>query len=155
MREILAEAEPAGFRDALLDKTLHLVRRRRRLKRFRQSAVTLAAVAVGAFLASRMKSSDQEAVASHTPAYATVRTASLPALAVVHTQRLDQYWVVASTMGAEVVRTTVISGRFRTIGDEELLALASPRTAALVRMGPTSEKLIFTNPSEPADYPAN
>jgi hypothetical protein len=151
--EILAEAEPGGFRAALLDQTLHLARQRRWQRRFRRSTAILSGVALGILLAWRLGSAEREFAGHRAPSDATVRTAALPAVAIVRTQRLDRDGIVASTAGVEVVRTTAASSRFQAIGDEELLALANPRAAMLVRRGPHSTELIFTPPNGREDSP--
>ena len=62
---------------------------------------------------------------------------------IVTTQPVRPGQLVASFAGANIVRTTLTSGRYREIGDDELLALASPRPAALVRHGPHEAELIL------------
>lgn len=155
LAELLADAEPSGFREALLHETLHLAGRRRRLRTVRQSTGAVAAVALGAVLAWRLGSPVKEIAAHRAPAYATVQTESLPARAIVHTQRFEPGYIVASTASVDVIHTTAASGRFQTIGDDELLALANPRPAALVRRGPHSAELIFTDADDQEDFPLN
>jgi hypothetical protein len=47
------------------------------------------------------------------------------------------------------------SGNFRVNNDDELLTLVSPRPAALVRLGPHSEQLVFANPADEKGFPVN
>lgn len=155
LAETLADAEPPGFREALLHETLQLAGRRRWRRRVRQSTVALAVVALAAALAWRMNPPVRETVVHRAPAYVTVETEALPAQAIIHTQQFEPGYIVASTAGVEVIHTTATSGRFRSIGDDELLAFANPRPVALVRRGPHSTELIFAAPEVPGELPVN
>jgi hypothetical protein len=148
LEDVLSEAVPADFREALLGETLRLARRRRR---FRQTRRAVSAVAVLAALAALVWQSlpprgvvPQKAGKS----YVVVRTRPLPVSALVTTRPLAAGQLVASVETVGVVETVAGSGGFRVIGDDELLALVSPRPAALVRLGPHSEQLFFVNPED-------
>jgi hypothetical protein len=56
--------------------------------------------------------------------------------------------LIASARSAGIVQTRFGNG-YRIINDDELLALAAPRHAALVRIGPDAQELIFISPTEP------
>ena len=80
--------------------------------------------------------------------YALIRSQPLPAAAVVLTQpfatdpRVDPLPIVAQ------IRTPTGGGQFREIDDDELLALAQPKPAALVRLGPHAAQLVVLNPAD-------
>jgi hypothetical protein len=153
LADVLAEAEPAGFREMLLGETLRLAGRRRRARQLRHSATALTVMALVGVVVWRLGSSGHGIVAASATPYSMVKTESLPAQAIIHTQQLEPSCFVTSVASVDVVRTTSNSGQFRIIGDDELLALAAPAPAALVRMGPHSAKLVFANKDDQKYFP--
>jgi|SRR5690348_8843974 len=158
--DVLTEAAPADFRDAMLGKTLRLVRRRRRWRQTRRAAALLAVLVLcGVFI--WQKNMPQKPVAlSPTPAakaagksYILVGTQPLPVGDIVTTQPLTSHKVVAPAVVAEIVQTH--RGNYRIINDDELLMLVASRPAVLVRTGPHSEELVFANPKDQKGFPLN
>ena len=47
-----------------------------------------------------------------------------------------------------VIEVATVSGGFRIINDNELLALLADKPAVLIRTGPNSEELVFANPAD-------
>jgi hypothetical protein len=148
LAEVLAEASPADFRAALLAETLRLARRRRQWRQVRPVAGILALAALLAVLAAHQSSKPPTAASSISkkivpPSYQLVRTQPLPAGALITTR-------VFSTAGLataipKVIEVATVSGGFRLINDDELLALLADKPAVLIRTGPHSEELIFAN----------
>ena len=155
LAEVLAEAEPTGFREALLGETLRLVGRRRRVRHLQRTGAALVVLGLLGTFAWRSVRPGHAVVARPMASFTDVRTAPLPAAAIVRTQPLAGDLIVRSVASVAVVHTTPNSGHFRNINDEELLALVAPRPAALVRVGPHEEKLIFVNPGDQKDFPVN
>jgi hypothetical protein len=157
LADVLAEAAPAVFREALLGETLRLARRRRRWRQTRRAAALFVALGLLAVLV--WQNLPQRPVASMPVAkakvknYELVRTQPLSAGAVVVTRPLSADQLVASVTTAETVQTS--SGNFRVINDDELLALVASRPAALVRLGPHSEQLVFVNPADEKGFPVD
>ena len=155
LAEVMAGADAAGFREALLGETLRLARRRRRFRRALQ-AVPLVAVFVG--LALRMRRGlppegpPREAMQEN---YVVVQSQPLPAAALVMTRPLAIDHLVASFTNVQRVQTEQHNGQFREIDDDELLALARPEPAALVRLGPHTAQLIVLNSIDQAAPPPN
>jgi hypothetical protein len=150
--DVLSEAAPADFREALLAETLRLAGRRRRWRQTRRAAVLLVALGL---LAGLVRQNQPQPPATLPPvakagakSYQIIRTEPLPINAMVTTQPMVAGQLVASVETVGVVETMAGSGGFRVIGDDELLALVSPRPAALVRLGPHSEQLFFVNPED-------
>ena len=54
-----------------------------------------------------------------------------------------------------VVEIATVSGGYRLINDDELLALLADKPAALIRTGPHSEELVFANPEDQKGFPLN
>jgi hypothetical protein len=158
LTDVLADAAPVDFREALLNETLHLVRRRRRWRQTRRTAGTLAVLALLAVLFWQNLPQHPAAQSPMTKAgnesYKLVRTQSLPVGAKVTTRPLAAEQLIASTANVDFIQTTMSSG-FRVINDEELLALLSPRPAVLIRLGPNSEQLILVNPEDEKGFPLN
>ena len=154
LADVLAEAEPTGFRAALLGETLRLAGSRRRARRLRQTTATLAVLGVLGTLAWRFLLPGRGVFTSTATSCAMVRTEPLPPGAIVRTQPFAADRIVVSVASVDVIHTTPNSGRFRKIDDDELLALVA-RPAALVRVGPNSAQLIFLNPEDQKDFPLN
>jgi hypothetical protein len=157
LADVLAEAAPADFREALLGKTLRLAHRHRRWRQTRCAAALLAALGLLAVLFRQNFPPHPLApipvAKAKTKGYELVRTQPLSSGAIVITRPLSAGQLVASAATAEMVQTG--SGNFRVINDDELLALVSPRPAALVRFGPHSEQLVFANPADEKGFPVN
>ena len=158
LAEVLAEAAPTGYRDAMLGETLHRARRRRRWRQTRRAAAWLVALGLGGiFILPRNLPPRPAASAPVAKAvaqnYQLVESQPLPASAFVATQPLaaGQFITPAETVG--VVSTS--SGNYRVINDAELLALVASHPAALIRTGPRSEELVFANPEDQKGFPLN
>lgn len=159
LNDVLAESAPPDFRKALLDQTLYLARRRRRRRQTRRAAALLA-VAGGLLsalvwqkLTWRPAALSPPMAIAHNQNYTLVRTRPLPAGAIVNTRTLSAGQLVASAATVEMVQTT--TGNFRVLNDDELLALIGSRPAALVRVGPQAEELVFVNPADAKGFPVN
>lgn len=145
LSDVLAEESDSDFREALLDQTLHVVRRKRRFRKARQVAyASLMAVGVALvgfhFLASRTPGSKR-----FEPPYLLVTTQPLPATAVFSTSRADSIPVISNSATIELVNTSESSPPLRQLDDNELLAIA-PSPALLVRRGPDRAELVFADP---------
>ena len=157
LHDVLAEAAPPDFRRELLDQTLCLARHRRHWRQARRAAAVLAAL--GLLSALVWQNFPQHPVTLMPVAKAKVkscqlvRTQPLPVGTIVATRPLSADRLVASAETIEMVQTTV--GNFHVINDDELLALITPRPAALVRVGPDSEELVFINPADEKGFPVN
>jgi hypothetical protein len=141
--DVLSEGGSGEFREAVLAETLRLARRRRVYRRARSISAVLVLVGVGAFFVRRDLSMERPVALRAPENFVLVRTQPLAADAVVRTRPLGQAQRIASFSGARTVGT--VNNAFHVIGDRELLALASPRPAILIRSGVSSEKLEFVN----------
>ncbi|HEX2101902.1 MAG TPA: hypothetical protein VHF69_14615 [Candidatus Synoicihabitans sp.] len=149
LHDVLAEGEPAAFQASLLESTLRRVRRRRRLIRARRiGGVALAATAVALVLLHRVEA-PVGGEATEVPSHRVVRTEQLPPSVVVRTESLHPDRIISSTPFFAVVRTDP-KFRARFIDDAELLALAGPGAAVLIRTGPHSQALIPVDGELPA-----
>jgi hypothetical protein len=157
--DVLSEAAPADFREALLGETLRLAGRRRRWRQTRRAAALLAALGLLAGLVWQNRlpiSATMPPVAkAGGRSYQLIRTEPLPVNAMVTTHPLAAGQLVASAVPVAVIETKTSRVGFRMIGDDELLTLITPRPAALVRLGPHSEQLVFANPDDEKGFPVN
>jgi hypothetical protein len=157
LADVLAEAAPPDFREALLGETMRLARRRRRWRQTRRAAALLVALGLLAVLVWQNSPPHPLAPMPVTKvkvkSYELVRTQPLSAGVMVVTRPLSAGQLVASVATAEMVQTG--SGDFRVINDDELLALVALRPAALVRLGPNSEQLVFVDPADEKGFPVN
>jgi hypothetical protein len=160
LTDVLAEAAPADFREAVLDGTLRQVRRRRQFRKMRQIAAMLAVLAVCGVLVWQKQllpklipSAPSPPAQATAEAYRLVETRPLPIGDIVTTRPLAAADFVASTVAVRVLQTT--AGNYRVINDEQLLALLGNRPAILIRTGPHSEELVFANPADERGFPLN
>jgi hypothetical protein len=157
--EVLAESVPADFREALFGETLRLVHRRRRLRQVRNTAGIVAMLVLLGILVWPGKVAKNSVaiappVAKAAPKnYTVILTQPLAASSIVTTQPQSTVQFVGPKTSIEIVQTT--AGDYRIIDDNELLALLGSHSAALVRVGPHSEKLIFANPGDAQGFPMN
>ncbi|HUB87080.1 MAG TPA: hypothetical protein VMB22_04255 [Verrucomicrobiae bacterium] len=156
--DVLAEAAPADFREALLDETLRLARRRRQFRKIRYTATAL--VVLGLTAALFWQNWPKEPAVSLPLAkktvrasYQLVRTQPLPAGAIVTTHPLAPGEFVASISAVRIVQDT--AGNYRVINDAELLALVGQHPAVLIRTGPHSEELVFADLEDQKGFPLN
>jgi len=150
--DVLAETAPAHFERALLDGTLRAVRRQRRM---RQCNRGLAAVGVFAAIALAVWNAllPSTSVKFVRPALHIVSSQPLPASMVVGTKPGSVVVVTSSPTTFVMVETGSIQDPFQEINDEQLLALAAGRPAALVRQRPHQAELLFLNPEDTNGFP--
>jgi len=151
LAEVLAEASPTDFREAMLAETLRLARRRRQFRQVRQAAGVLAVTGLLAVLVAQQFSRQPDvsmplAKKIVKQSYELVRTQPLPAGALISTRKFSEAQFAASV--STVVAVATVSGGFRQINDNELLALLADKPAVLIRTGPNSEELVFANPED-------
>jgi hypothetical protein len=158
LAEVLAEASPPDFRGAMLAETLRLVRRRRQFRQMRHAAGVLALIGLLTVLAAQQFLKPK--VISPSPAkknghqsYELVRTQPLPASALVSTRSFSATGFLVSV--PKIIEVATVSGGFRLINDDELLALLADKPAILIRTGPHSEELVFANPEDQKSFPLN
>ena len=155
LADVLTGEDVAGFREALFSETLRRARRRRHFRQARQ-AVPAMAVMVGLCLwvwhslprPVKLPEAKQQN-------YAVVHSQPLPAAALVLTRPLAIDQRAASFTKVQRVQTAQGGGQFREIDDDELLALAEPKPAALVRLGPHDAELIVLNATNQEAPPPN
>ena len=157
--DVLAEAAPENFREAMFGETLRHVRRRRRFRQMRNAAgIFIALALLGIFV--RQENFSQKPISAPPVAkiispenYGLIRTQPFPARDVVTTQPLVTENFIASTATVKMIQTT--TGNYRVINDEQLLALLASRPAILIRTGKNSEELVFANPEDAKGFPLN
>lgn len=151
--DVLAEETDAGFREALLGRTLHLARRRRQFRKARQvgfASLVLIGLAISAFHLLAPKSIVRKPVE---PPYILVTTHPLPASALVSTTPDASMAVIATSPTISVVTTAGTPAVFHPLDDNELLSLL-PSPALLVRRGPHLADVVFADPkAEEALFP--
>src|SRR5580700_6337406 len=130
---LLADVLPddPGFRQSLLAEILRLAGHRRRFRRARRAAGALALLTALAILTSRTFPTRPIAIAPSTGPCPIITTQPLPASAIVTTQPFDL--LLATLPSTPVIQTQPDNPGFRLIDDDQLLALAAPKPAALVR----------------------
>jgi hypothetical protein len=156
LSDILAEPGKAGERrDALLDRTLCHVRRRRTGRRMRRAGAVLLLFPAIALLVWRVRLPQVPETGTRQAFYDLVRTAPLLPSAVVGTQPLAPSGLVASapSLDAATITTRPEDRGYREIDDATLLALAGTNAAVLVRLGPHSAELVFASGTMVAHSP--
>ncbi|HEU5396328.1 MAG TPA: hypothetical protein VFV81_04120 [Verrucomicrobiae bacterium] len=152
-------AEGTEFRDAMLGETLRQVRRHRRARQIRMVAGVMVALALLAALVRPTRPPQKPVAVASKPAvktlaktYTLVTTVPLASTAMVTTRPFANTDIGAAG-SVQIVET--VPGNYRTIGDEELLALVADHPAMLVRTGTHSEELIFANPQDAKRFVPN
>ncbi len=144
----LIAGEADGFREQSLKVLLQSAQRRRQMRVVRGVGVAMAALAAIATVAWFWMIPRQPAslVADHSSeqtACDLVNTTPLLPEQIVTTFSLSQEQTVNTGFGLRIVQT--FPGNIHEVGDEELLTLALPRIAALVRRGPDQAELVFVS----------
>jgi hypothetical protein len=150
LHDVLAESAAPDFRETLLGETLRQARRRRRWRQSRSSAGVLAVLLLSAWLLRHNRVEKPQAAASPKSvpvqnSYRLVATEALPASAFVKTDEFTASKTISSK--TSVVEVATRSDGFRYLNDNELLAKLAPGTAILVRTGPNTEELVFSEPA--------
>lgn len=151
LAEVLAEGSPSDFRPVMLAETLRLARRRRQFRQARRVVGVAMVLGVLAILASHPFSKApvvSPALAQTTvkQSYELVHTQPLPAGAWINTRSFAEVQTVVP--GATIAEIATVSGGYRLINDDELLAFLADKPALLIRTGPHSEELVFANPED-------
>lgn len=149
--DVLAEAEPPDFRATLLGETLRLARRRRRVRHARRVALLATPLLVLGLVAwylapptaSPSTPTSSPLITPVAPPYALIHTRTLPDEAITRSRPLGPESQTATFASIATIHTPPDDRLVRIVGDDELLALAAPRPAALIRVGPQSQELVF------------
>jgi hypothetical protein len=146
--DILAEPSGSGERrDALLNRTLRQVKRRRTVRRVRWAGSVLLVLPALALLLWRVHLPQGPKTANRQVPYLLVRTEPMPRSALLGTHPFATSALVASAPSPNLTAiTTQPEARgYREIDDATLLALAGTNAAVLVRLGPHSAQLLFAS----------
>jgi hypothetical protein len=149
LEDVLAGDVGAGFRAASLENLLRLARRRRRTRIVQRVGVVAALLLLSAFgtiryLTTKPAQLQLTQTQTITPGLNWIVSQPLAPTQIVTSFSLTPEQTVTSLERPNLVHT--IPGNFREVGDEELLALAAPQIAALVRWGPHEAELVFVAP---------
>lgn len=141
LTDVLAEAEPAQLRATLLGDTLRQVRRRSRNRiAARMTFAGAAVMAVTLWLGRAPGTRDIERCP-------IVHSRPLPTGALVTTRSFNPVQRVATQRFFASFHSLEGTAPVRLITDAELLALAGPRPAVLVRVSSREQTLIFADES--------
>lgn len=151
LAEVLAEGSPSDFRPAMLAQTLRLARRHRRVRRVRRAAGVVLVMSGLAILTIRQFSRPpvvSPALAQKVvkQSYELIHTQPIPIGALISTRIFSEVQTAAPVSIVDEIAT--VSGGYRLINDDELLALLADKPAVLIRTGPHSEELVFANPED-------
>ena len=155
LEDVMADGLPPEFRAMLLGETLRQARRRRWARQTRPVAATLAVLAGLAALLWRTASPPSVTREATSQSVAIVRSQPLPASRLITTRPLSADHLVGTFASAQIVQTPPADGQVHLIDDAELLALAAPKPAALVRWGSDAPELVFVNPADQQAFPKN
>jgi hypothetical protein len=151
LHDVLAESAAPDFREALLAKMLRQARHRRRWRQARPVAGLLTILFALGWLGWHNRAEKPLASVQPKPvpvqnSYRFVTTQPLPATAFVGTE----VFATAKTISSEttVAEIATHSDGFRYLNDAELLAKLGPGTAVLVRTGPHTEELVFSESTD-------
>jgi hypothetical protein len=157
LSDIFSEDADSEFREALLDQTLRIVRRKRRFRKARQAAFVTVMVA-GLVLISF------HSLVSKPPVSKIAKRVALPYLvvttqpsspdAVLSTSPDHSIRIISSSPTVQLVGTSESADILHQLDDDELLTLL-PSPALLVRRGPHLAEVVFANADAQSSIPAN
>ena len=153
LADVLAEESREGFSEALLAHTLHHARQRRQWRRARRAGGVLALLLIAGFVAwqATPRRIEPREIARPQPTptgYQLVVSQPMAATQLVATQPMVMEAI--DTEQETVAQIHTREGGFREVGDDELLTMAEPQIAALIRRGPHQAELVFVPPPETA-----
>jgi hypothetical protein len=157
LSDILSEDTDSEFREALLDQTLRIVRRKRRFRKARQAAF-VTVMAAGLILISfhfpLSKPPASKIAKRIAPPYLVVTTQPLSSDAVLSTSPDHSIRIISSSPTVQLVATSENTDILHRLDDDELLTLL-PSPALLVRRGPHLAELVFANADAQSPIPPN
>jgi hypothetical protein len=150
LTDVLGEGVAGDFRERLLGETLRLARRRRRFRHARRAGSFLVLAIGVCLLAWQISVPPSKPARSnlHAKPYEIVITRPLASTAWIETRPMARVRLVASAPIGKVITTAAAGRRVPEISDDDLLALAAPKAAVLVRLGPHLAELVFADPAD-------
>lgn len=148
LSDLLAEGMPENLREDLLAQTLRHVRHRRHVRRARRTIGAVVILLGLGFLLWPRPPHILSQPSSPKP-YVLLQTRSLPSVDIIKTVGLDSANQISSHPVVGVISTATEPHLAREIDDADLLSLAAPNPAVLVRLGPHSAELVFAHTKEP------
>ena len=151
LADVLAEESQAGFGDALLGETLRLARRKRQWRQVQHTGIVAGLLLLAGFGVWQSLPRGKQTIAVVQPPaapmpYQLIVSQPLAAAQLVTTRTLAIESLLVSKFTTPTIHT--YDSGFREVGDDELLVLAAPRIAALIRRGPHEADLIFVPSTE-------
>ncbi len=148
LEDVLAGEVAGGCRTASLEHLLRLARRRRQTHTIRRVSGVVVVLLVSAIAGMRYfspKHTMPQVAQAPLPAtsFTWVTTRPLSPDEIMTSRALLPEQIVTPLEMASFVHT--VSGNYREVGDDELLALAAPQVVALVRRGPHEAELLFVS----------
>jgi hypothetical protein len=149
LSDIFAEAISPELRSGLLSNLLQHAQRKRRARNAAKAATASVVIALISILGRQTRIPKAE---PKPPAFHLVETQPLSGSAIVTTRPFATKSVVVTVAFDAQVETKKTHLPFRVIDDHELLALAGEGRAALVRVGPHTQELIFVKPDDATEF---
>jgi len=143
LSDVIAEETDSDFREALLNNTLHVVRRKRRFRKARQVAYASLMVVGVALIGFHFLGSKPPGSKGFERPYLLVTTQPLPSTDVYSTTRGHSMPVISTSATVALVTTTESSPALHQLDDDELLTIA-PSPALLIRRGRHLAELVFS-----------
>ncbi|HET7624540.1 MAG TPA: hypothetical protein VFM25_04685 [Verrucomicrobiae bacterium] len=153
--DVLGETATAEFRAAVLDKTLRVASRRKRIRQATRTIGSLAVILAIAVFALKLNRPTPVANKLSEPRDTTptiVRSHPLNPAQIVVTQPNSVRIVTSSESGFAWIETEASGRDYTEINDQELLALLGNKPVALIHQGPDQAELIFLNPADRKEF---
>lgn len=143
--DMLEDAAPPAFRAVLLKQTLGSARRRKQARHFKAALTATAAFGIFLFLSWHMRRTVSLPGQIPQPVLTMVNSQPLEPEEVITTQVNSVEEIASSPSSVAEIRTSQIAGAYELINDQQLLALLSDKSAAVIYRGPHEAELIFFN----------
>jgi hypothetical protein len=144
--DVLGAGPNADQNAAALAQLLQLARGRRRRRRIQRGAsvmILLAAIAISWWMQPQPQNPGAQITRNPivSPGHGTITSYALAPDQIIRNQPLAPEQMINSGGYVQIVQTT--GANFQSVSDEELLELARPNIAALVRRGPHEVELVL------------
>ena len=147
--DVLAEGAATEFEQHLREQLGGLAKRRRRLRRLKQTGALSVAMAASLLIIVSLHRSEP-VDGERLPRPSGAQAPRTPVVSVVRSAPLPDHQVVSTSPFQQVVRTEPAASTIARLSDQELLAWVAFRSPVLVRKGPqTQELILLENPDRP------
>jgi hypothetical protein len=155
LADVLEESAPPDFRDALLDRTLKQVRRRRHLRQWNRGLLAAALISTVGFFVWKSRAPKVTNLGAPGEALEIVTSQPLSPAMIVESSPGMVRMISSSLSTVAIIETSPFGDGYRELNDEELFAFTAGKPSVLVRHGPHQAELLIVDPTVEVVSPAD